>query len=53
MVLADHFALDPRDIVYVDAGTLVRYSRVMNLLLPTISTVVTGAEAYYLVKSVK
>jgi polysaccharide export outer membrane protein len=53
MVLADHFALDPRDIVYVDAGSLVRYSRVMNLLLPTISTVVTSAQAYYLVKSVK
>ncbi|MDP1831448.1 MAG: polysaccharide biosynthesis/export family protein [Geothrix sp.] len=37
MVLADRFALNPRDIVYVDAGTLVRFNRVMNLLLPTIS----------------
>jgi len=53
MVLADRFPLGPRDIVYVDAGTLVRYSRVMNLLLPTITTVVSGAEAFYLVKSVK
>jgi polysaccharide export outer membrane protein len=39
MVLADQFQLRPRDIVYVDAGTLVRWSRVMNLLLPTISSV--------------
>ena len=53
MVLADRFPLEPRDIVYVDAGTLVRYSRVLGLLLPTISTVVSGAESYYLVKSVK
>ena len=51
MVLADHFPLNPRDIVYVDAGTLVRFSKVMNMLVPTISTVVnTGlvaAEARY------
>lgn len=53
MVLADRFPLGAQDIVYVDAGTLVRYNRVMSLLLPTISTVVSGAEAFYLVKSVK
>ncbi len=53
MLLADRFPLGPQDIVYVDAGTLVRYNRVMSLLLPTISTVVSGAEAFYLVKSVK
>ncbi len=53
MVLADRFPLDPRDIVYVDAGTLVRYSRVMALLMPTITTVVSGVDAYYLIKSVK
>jgi polysaccharide export outer membrane protein len=51
MVLADHFALNPRDIVYVDAGTLVRFSRVMNMLLPTVSAVTSGgltaAEARY------
>lgn len=46
MVLADKFALNPRDIVYVDAGTLVRFSRVMNLLLPTITaTTSTGLTA--------
>jgi len=37
MVLADKFAMNPRDIVYVDAGTLVRFNRVMNLILPTIA----------------
>jgi len=54
MVLADKFALNPRDIVYVDAGTLVRFSRVMNLLLPTINAVTAGAstsaQVYYFQK---
>jgi polysaccharide export outer membrane protein len=44
MVLADKFALNPHDIVYVDAGSLVRFSRVMNLLMPTISAVTQGAQ---------
>jgi len=52
MVMADRFALNPRDIVYVDAGTLVRFSRVMNMLLPTVSavtsTALTGANIKYL-----
>jgi len=43
MVLADQFALNPRDIVYVDAGTTVRFSRVMALVLPTISAVSSTA----------
>lgn len=51
MVLADRFVLGPRDIVYVDAGTLVRFSRVMSLLLPTVSavssTALTAAEIRY------
>lgn len=52
MVLADRFFLGPRDIVYVDAGTLTRYNRVMSMLLPTISAITTSAlvaaEARYL-----
>lgn len=43
MVLADRFSLNARDIVYVDAGTLVRFSRVMSLLLPTVSAVTSTA----------
>jgi polysaccharide export outer membrane protein len=35
MVLADRFALHPRDIVYVDKGTIVRWGQVMGLILPT------------------
>jgi len=54
MVLADKFALNPRDIVYVDAGTLVRFSRVMGLLVPTIDSVVNAglaaAEARYFIR---
>lgn len=49
MVLADHFALQPRDIVYVDAGSLVRWNRVINQLLPTFSTLLqTATDAKYL-----
>jgi polysaccharide export outer membrane protein len=57
MVLADQFSLLPRDIVYVDAGTLVRFSRVMNMLLPTVSAITTsavaGAEVHYFYKTLK
>lgn len=45
MVLADRFILGPRDIVYVDAGTLVRFNRVMSMLLPTVSTISGAALA--------
>lgn len=52
MVMADRFPLQPRDIVFVDAGTLVRFSRVMSLLIPTIAAVnntsITAAEIRYL-----
>jgi polysaccharide export outer membrane protein len=51
MILADRFPLNPRDIIYVDAGTLVRFSRVMGMLLPTVTAVTSGvasaAEVYY------
>jgi polysaccharide biosynthesis/export protein len=52
MILADQFKLMPRDIVYVDAGSTVRFSRVMSLILPTFSaitsTAMTAAEIRYL-----
>lgn len=38
LVMADRFELQPRDIVYVDAGTLVRWNRVVTLILPTFQT---------------
>jgi polysaccharide export outer membrane protein len=57
MVLADRFPLNPRDIVYVDAGTLVRFSRVMGLVLPTVNaitaTAVAAGETKYFIHQVK
>lgn len=41
LVLADRFALQPRDVVYVDAGSLVRWNRVVSLIVPT-TTLVTS-----------
>jgi polysaccharide export outer membrane protein len=49
MVLADRFALQPRDLVYVDAGPLVRWNRVVSLVLPTVSALTsTASEVKYL-----
>jgi len=36
LVLADNFELKANDVVYVDSATLVRYNRVVSLILPTI-----------------
>jgi polysaccharide biosynthesis/export protein len=33
--LAEHFQLKPKDVVYVDATGLTRWSRMINLLVPT------------------
>jgi polysaccharide export outer membrane protein len=43
MLLANQFELNPRDIVYVDGNGLVRFSRVLTLLLPAINAGLTAA----------
>ncbi|MEN2469112.1 polysaccharide biosynthesis/export family protein [Burkholderia sp. GS2Y] len=45
MVLANEFELRPKDIVYVDGSSLVRFSRVLSLLLPGVNTSATAALA--------
>ncbi len=45
MVLANQFQLKPKDIVYVDGNALVRFSRVLSLLLPAINAGLTTAIA--------
>ncbi len=37
LLLADSFALQPRDVVFVSSSELVRWNRVINQILPTIS----------------
>ncbi|ALX44337.1 polysaccharide biosynthesis/export family protein [Burkholderia humptydooensis] len=43
MALAEGFELKPKDVVYVDAGGLVRWSRVINLLIPSSQQVIGSA----------
>lgn len=45
LALAEGFDLKPRDVVYVDAGGLVRWSRVINLLVPSTSPLIGAAAA--------
>ncbi|MFM0735999.1 polysaccharide biosynthesis/export family protein [Paraburkholderia xenovorans] len=42
MILANRFELLPKDIVYVDGNGLVRFSRVLSLLLPGINAGLTA-----------
>ncbi|MFM0591929.1 polysaccharide biosynthesis/export family protein [Paraburkholderia dilworthii] len=42
MILANQFELQPKDIVYVDGNGLVRFSRVLSLLLPGINAGLTA-----------
>jgi polysaccharide export outer membrane protein len=43
MVLANQFELQPKDVVYVDGNGLVRFSRVLSLLLPAFNAGLTAA----------
>jgi polysaccharide export outer membrane protein len=42
MLLAKDFELQPKDVVYVDGSGLVRFNRVLNLLMPLISSGLTA-----------
>lgn len=39
LAIADNFRLQPRDVVYVDSTALVRFNRVLSLILPSAQTV--------------
>ncbi|CAG9212153.1 EPS I polysaccharide export outer membrane protein EpsA [Paraburkholderia sabiae] len=43
MLLANQFNLEPKDVVYVDNNGLVKFNRVLSLLLPAINAGVTAA----------
>jgi len=43
LALAEGFELKPKDVVYVDAGGLVRWSRVINLLIPSTQPLIGAA----------
>ena len=45
LILADSFELQERDIVYVTAAPLVKWNRVLRLLLPSMTTLLLGARA--------
>ena len=42
MLVANEFELQPKDIVYVDGSGLVRFNRVLSLLMPLINTGLTA-----------
>lgn len=43
LVLADNFELRARDVVFVDAAAVTRWSRVINQILPSATTLIQGA----------
>lgn len=43
MLLANQFDLQPKDVVYIDNGPLVRFNRVLSLLMPAINAGLTAA----------
>ncbi|WP_439686855.1 polysaccharide biosynthesis/export family protein [Cupriavidus oxalaticus] len=43
LAIAEGFELEPKDVVYVDARDLVRWSRMINLLIPSTQPVVSAA----------
>jgi polysaccharide export outer membrane protein len=47
MALANDFPLRPDDVVFVDASSLVRWSRVVGMFLPSAQTLATGRSIAY------
>lgn len=45
LILADEFALNARDIVYVTAAPIARWNRVINQILPSLTAINLGAQA--------
>jgi polysaccharide export outer membrane protein len=41
LALAENFELNPKDVVYVDASGLARFSRIVNLIIPSSAAVTT------------
>lgn len=44
LVMANAFPLQPKDVVYVDAPGLVRFNRVLSLILPSVSSARAGLD---------
>lgn len=39
LALAENFELKPKDVIYVDAAPMVRFNRIISLILPTAQTI--------------
>jgi polysaccharide export outer membrane protein len=46
MVLARQFSLEPQDVVYIDPVPLVKWTRVVSLILPSAQVVNSASETY-------